>query len=116
MKLIDPVLNVFEVLITKRDNKIHLSSRSEKLYDFYGLNEEGWLTMIYFNRNMFLMRVKNHLGEEIRYPNVKNSFLYTSIRLSDLMDMEIPVQIFFYHVLIKSLTTDDINGPRLVKF
>jgi len=64
----DPNENEIEVAITKKNGRVYFSDGWEFLQSYYGILVCAWLTLIYANRHLFLMEIRNMHGVELPYP------------------------------------------------
>lgn len=81
----DPNFNEFEVAIAKKNGKVYFTDGWGVLKSYYGLLGGGWVTVVYSNRHLFLMEMRNLLGEEVAYPvnnpPVKMIFMFHALFL-----------------------------------
>jgi len=64
----DPNLNEIEVAVEKRNGKVYFAHGWEFLKNYYGIGSCAWVTLIYTNRHLFLMEIRNLHGVELNYP------------------------------------------------
>jgi len=64
----DPKGNEIEVAIVKRNGRVYFGEGWSFLQVYYGITTAAWITVIFANRHLFLIEVRNMHGEEFTYP------------------------------------------------
>jgi hypothetical protein len=61
----DPGNNEFEVKVVKKNTRLYFTDDWAMLKNFYHIRDGAGMTMIYANRNLFLMRLADMYDEEL---------------------------------------------------
>lgn len=64
----DPNQNEVEVAVEKKNGRIYFTDGWSYLKSFYGILGGAWVTIVFANRHLFLVRLRNLHGEELLYP------------------------------------------------
>ncbi|MCH82105.1 hypothetical protein A2U01_0002902 [Trifolium medium] len=69
VSLIDPNLNVLEVLVEKRKQKVYFRDGWYGMKDVYNLHFGGWVKLKYVNPRTFRITINDRFGNEVVYPS-----------------------------------------------
>jgi len=115
--------NEIEVSIEKKNGKVYFADGWSFLKTFYGILVGGWVTMIFANRHLFLLEVRNLFGDELEYPRLTpplrmmlqtqsaNDYRKSFVRYGSNA-LFLPTA--FCHTMVKQLTSEDVTSGVLV--
>lgn len=66
--LVDTNNNHFEVLVERNSQGIYLTNDWHAMRDFYKIQFDSWITIVFMGNGRFNIRIKNRWGKRIRYP------------------------------------------------
>jgi hypothetical protein len=121
----DPNFNEFEVAIAKKNGKVYFTDGWGVLKSFYGIVGGGWVTVVYSNRHLFLMELRNLHGEEVAYPvtNPPTKLMLQNQNAIDYRRSFVPYGLAgrflpttFHHTVEKVLTDSDATTGVLVSY
>jgi len=115
--------NEIELAVEKKNGKVYFADGWEILQRFYKLFGGTWITIVYANRHLFLLEIRNMHGEELMYPqfNPPQKLLLQNQRATDYRNSFIrygynahflPTK--FSHLLVKELSDADLTSGMLV--
>jgi len=103
--------------------KVYFTDGWEILKRFYKIFSGTWITLVYANRHLFLLEVRNFHGQELVYPQftppkrllLENQSAYeyiSSFVRYGSNSVFLPTE--FCHVMVKELTEADVTNGKLV--
>jgi len=121
--LCDHNQNKIEVAIEKKNGKVYFADGWSFLKSFYGILAGGWVTVIFANRHLFLIEVRNPYGDGLEYPRL-NPPLRMMLETQSAKDYRksfvrydsnaLFLPTVFCHTMVKQLTSDDVTSGVLV--
>ena len=115
--------NEIELAVEKKNGKVYFADGWEIFQRFYKLFGGTWITIVYANRHLFLLEIRNMHGEELMYPhfNPPQKLLLQNQRATDYRNSFVrhgynahflPTK--FSHLLVKELRDADLTSGMLV--
>lgn len=114
--------NEIEVAIEKKNGKVYFADGWSFLKNFYGILAGGWVTVIFANRHLFLIEVRNLFGDELEYPRL-NPPLRMMLETQSAKDYRksfvrygsnaLFLPTVFCHTMVKQLTSEDVSSGVL---
>lgn len=123
MLLCDPIGNMFEVMIDKRNGQVFFGQGWNGVGKFYGLYLGGWARIVFVRTDLFVNKLRDRLDREVIYPiptmicwlgeTPKNiSHVGNYVVLNNFAN--VCQKPGFFHILEKTLTYGDVYSGRLV--
>jgi hypothetical protein len=115
----DPKRNNIQIAVEKKNNKIYFTQGWSRLRDFYDLAAGGWVTLLYISPILFHIKVRRITGLEVIYPESTPPSNLLLLEKPNEQPSSGPVAYFsvpktYFHVLHKTLTSEDIHSESLV--
>jgi hypothetical protein len=121
--LCDQNQNEIEVAVEKKNGKVYFADGWPFLKTFYGILAGGWVTLIFANRHLFLIEVRNLFGEELEFPRL-NPPIRMMLEAQSAKDYRksfvrygsnaLFLPTVYCHTMVKQLTSEDVTSGVLV--